>query len=203
MTMGLLSTSIYYKPTNTFFFPPQYKLYTTTYFKGIAIGEMTRVIRNTTSPIVCQKYSRRLMKHFMHRGYSKHILRTISSMKHTSRDAMLVPKRKKTLFDRRPTPLSIQFLKFRPSVREILASRWRITYNDFRLFILYPNSPTPAFTTRPKLKSILSKKRCRFNCVPSHPNLTPDQASELDFLKFNHSKLTRPTCNYSPPRYVN
>ena len=53
---GFLSTKIYYKPTNTFSFPLDTSYIPSHIQKGIAIGEMTRVIRNTTSPVLCEKY---------------------------------------------------------------------------------------------------------------------------------------------------
>ena len=74
---GLLSTRIYYKPTNTFSFPLNTSYIPAHIQKGIAIGEMTRVICNTTSPTICRKYSRKLMKGFIRRGNSKHILKKV------------------------------------------------------------------------------------------------------------------------------
>ena len=117
--------------------------------RGIAIGEMTRVIRNTTSPTICKKYSRKLPKHPMCRGCNKHILKTILKMKHASSGTMLRPNTKK-LLNRRPTPLYSQFLKCSPTMREILTNRWKITYNDFGLLTLFSDSPAPVFTSRPQ-----------------------------------------------------
>ena len=188
---GLLSTRIYYKPTNTFSFPLNTSYIPAHVHKGIAIGEMTRVIRNTTSPTICRKYSRKLMKHFIRRGYSKHILKRIWNIKHAERETVLRPKRKKSLFER-PTPLCIQFVKCRPTVQKILTDRWKIMYNDFRLLTLFPYSPAPVFTSRPKLSSILSKKRCKYNILPSNTNLTPDKAKNFDFLKFNYPRPINP-----------
>ena len=52
---ALLSTRIYYTPTNTFSFPHNAGYILAHIHKGIAIGAMTRVIHNTTSLIVCRK----------------------------------------------------------------------------------------------------------------------------------------------------
>ena len=186
-TTGLLSTRIYYKPTNTFSFPLNTSYIPAHIHKGIAIGEMTRVIRNTTSPIVCRKYRKKLMKHLIRRGYSKQILKRIWRMRHASREDMLKPKIK-SLLNERPTPFCVQFTKCRPSIQELLKKRWKIMHNDFRLMVLFPNSPTPVFTSRPKLKSILSKKRCKYNATPSEPNLTMDKAKDFEFLRFNHPR---------------
>ena len=183
-TTGLLATRIFYKPTNTFSFPLNTSYIPTHIHKGIAIGEMTRVIRNTTSPIICAKYKSKLMRHFRRRGYSKHVLKLIWNMKHTSRTAMLAPKKYKPLMDRR-TPLCIDFAQCNPTIHEILTDRWKIMRNDFRLLTLFPNPPAPIFRSRAKLKSFLSKKRCTHNIAPSNPNLTPDKAKQFEFLKFN------------------
>ena len=64
-------------------------------------------------------------------------------------------------------------------------------HNDFRLMVLFPNSPTPIFTTRPKLSLSYQKKRCNYNAIPSEPNLTMDKAKDFEFLKFNNP---RPLC---------
>ena len=155
--MGLLSTRIYYKPTNTLSF-----LINTSYIpahiqKGIAIGEMTRVIRNATSSIVIKKSTKKLIKNLTRRGYNKQILKEVWKMKHADREAMLKPEIKR-LLNERPTPSCIQFTKCRPTVQETLTNRWGIMYNDFRLMTLFSNSPAPVFTSRPKLNSILLKK---------------------------------------------
>ena len=60
--------------------------------------------------------------------------------------------------------------------------------NDFRLMVLFPDSPTPVFTSRHKLKSILSKKRCKYSTKPSEPNPTMDKPEDFEFLKFNHPR---------------
>ena len=49
-TTGLLSTRIYYKPTNTFSFPLGSSHMPTQIHRSIAIGEMTRLLRNTENP---------------------------------------------------------------------------------------------------------------------------------------------------------
>ena len=153
---GLLSTKIYYKPTNTFSFPLSTSYIPTHIHKGIAIGEMMRVICNTTSPALCEKYIRKLIKHFKLRGYSKYILKQIWKIKHASRTTMLSLKKWKPLRERQ-TPLCVQFIWYNLTVQYILNNRWKIMFNDFRLLTPFPNSPSSLFTSRPKFKSILSK----------------------------------------------
>ena len=186
---GLLSTTIYYKPTNTFSFPLNTSYIPAHIHKGIAIGEMTRIIRNTTSPTICDIYKKRLIKRLKRRGYNKKILRSIGKMKHESRASLLEPRHKQQVSERR-IPFCIKFAKCHPKIHEIFARRWSLMYNDFRLMTLFPDIPFPIFTSRKKIKSILSKKRHTYDILPSEPNLAPNKAKAFNFLKFN---CPRPT----------
>ena len=76
--------------------------------KRIAIGEMTRVIRNTTSTAVCEHYKRKLLKSFKRRGYNMYVLKQIWNIKHANRITMLLPKKCKP-YNERQTPLCIPF----------------------------------------------------------------------------------------------
>ena len=157
--------------------------------KGIAIGEMTRVIRNTTSPALFNLFKRKLIKHFRHRGYPKRILKTLVTMKHENRQTMLLHNRRRANpTAERGLPLKLEYKKSQPTLAHILKRRWKITHNDFRLMTLFPNAPSPFFTNRIKLGAMLSRKRCSYNILPSSPELLPEMASNLVFLKFNHPK---------------
>ena len=143
---GLLSTKIYYKPTNSFAFPLGSSYMPSHIHKGIAIGEMTSVIRDTTSPSLCNLLKRKLIKHFRFRNYPKHILRVLASMRHQDRKAMLLGKRKKQrLKAERGMPVVLEYMECRPTLTHILKWRWRITRNDFRLMTLFPFAPTPIY----------------------------------------------------------
>ena len=67
-----LSTKIYYKPTNSFAYTLGSSNTPRSILKGITVGKMTRLIRNTTSPAIRQQYSRKLMNHFKRRKYPPH-----------------------------------------------------------------------------------------------------------------------------------
>ena len=111
---------------------------------------MTIVIRNTTSPVLCEKYKRRLTTRLKHRGYNKHILKRIWKKKHAHRTTMLLPKKWKSIKER-PTSLCIQFTQSTPSIQDILSNRWNIMHNDFRLMTLFPNPPSPVLLVDQKL----------------------------------------------------
>ena len=55
---GILSAKIYYKPTNTFSYPLGSSDIPTHIPKGVAIGEIMRVIRNTISPELTKEYKK-------------------------------------------------------------------------------------------------------------------------------------------------
>ena len=104
---GKLSTTIYYKPSNTFSFPLGSSFMPRTIFKGIAIGELTRLIRNTTSPVLFRYYKRKLIHHFRCRKYSKNIIKILRKMNHTTRQLLL--KTSKTRYRERPLPFSTRY----------------------------------------------------------------------------------------------
>ena len=116
---GIFSTKMYYKPTNTFSFPLGSKYMPTHIHKGIAIGEMTRVIQNITSPSLCNLYKRIIIKHFRDRGYPKHILKMLVSMKYCDRKRMLLPRRKKPSIER-GISLCLEYIECQPTLRHIL-----------------------------------------------------------------------------------
>ena len=201
---GTLSTKIYYKPTNTFAFPLGSNYMSSHIHKGIVIGEITRIIRNTTSPSLCNLYKRRIIKQFRRGGYLKRIIRILLSMKHLNREALLLRKRKR---GRTPgekgIPLVLEFMEHQPLLKYILRRRWKITHNDFRLMTLFPHAPTPIYTNRKKLGSILSRKRWNYNIPPSDPKLLPCEAIDFKFLKFNHPKPPPSLVDIKAPTHPN
>ena len=95
LTTQRLSTTIYYKPTNTFSFPLGSSYMPRHIHKGIAIGELTRIIRNTTSPTLYKHYKNRLLMHLRRRGYGKNITKALKRYTHAKRQALLKKQTKK------------------------------------------------------------------------------------------------------------
>ena len=93
-TTGKLSTKIFYKPTNTFSYPLGTSHMPASIHKGIAIGEMTRLIRNTTSPNLRRHYSGKLIRHFRRRKYPPQIIKSLISMKRLPRTQILRQSKK-------------------------------------------------------------------------------------------------------------
>ena len=121
---GRLSTKIYYKPTNTFSFPLGSSHIPRHFHRSIAIGEMTRLLRNTDSSILYRRYQNKLIEKFRRRGYSNRILKEIRSMTHDKRGQMLHRSKRKRRMER-PVPFVTTFEKYDPPLNKIFRNRWR------------------------------------------------------------------------------
>ena len=64
LNMGRLSAKVYYKPNNTVSFPLGTSYVPSQIQRSIAIGEMTRLLRNTVDPSIYEHYQCKLTKHF-------------------------------------------------------------------------------------------------------------------------------------------
>ena len=71
LSTGLLSSIIDQKPTNTISFLLGDPYMPTKIHRSIAIGEVTRLVRNTENPSIYRYYRNKLIKHFARRKYSK------------------------------------------------------------------------------------------------------------------------------------
>ena len=181
-----LSPTIYYKPSNTFSFPSGASYMSRNIHKGIAIGELTRLIRNTTSPVLFEYYKRKLINRFRHRKYGRYIIKRLKKMKHTSRHSLLYRKRSRNMD--RPLPIITNFNRYKPSIQRIIRNRWSAIYDDKYLFPLFPNSPFTVYKNHKSLRAILSYKRRQFNSIPIQPNLQKEHARPFIHLKFNHPR---------------
>ena len=183
---GILSTKIFYKPTNLFTYPLGYSYMPDSIHKGIAIGEMTRLIRNTTSPNLRLHYSRKLIRHFKHRKYPSHIIKTLIAMKRLPRTEAL-KKSQKTKIDK-PLPFITKYRKYNPHLNSLLRKCWNNIYNDKHLYPLYPTDPFAVYTNHKTLRSRLSHKRKTFRGSPKQENLQLSTSQPFKFLKFNHPR---------------
>ena len=154
--------------------------------KGIAIGEMTRVIRNTTSPSLRDHYGNKLIKHFKRRKYHPSIIKKLKSMIQTPRIRTLNNIKKHRI--ERPLPFITYFGRYKPSLTRIISKRWRNIYNDHHFYPLYPNDPFTVYKNHKNLKALLSSKRRDFKGNPEQENLQPNKSQPFKFLKFNHPK---------------
>ena len=186
-TTGKLSTKIFYKPTNTFSYPLGTSNMPASIHTGIAIGEMTRLIHNTTSPNLRQHYNGKLIRHFRHRKYSPQIIKSLISMKRLPRTQIL-RQSKKAKIDK-PLPFVTKYRKYHSSLNSLLRKRWNSIYNDKHLYPLYPTYPFTVHTNHKTLQSTLSYKRRVFGGTLKQENLHSSNAKAFHFLKLNHPKI--------------
>ena len=110
--MDLLSTTMYYKPTNTFSFPLGSSHTSKHVHKSIAIGEMTRLLKPTkllTLYIRCQN-KLHVIKHFERRNYPRTILKQLHSLTHNRRQEALYRAKKQVSMGRPLVNLKAELL---------------------------------------------------------------------------------------------
>lgn len=170
LSTGILSTKIYYKPTNTFSYHLGTSHVPRQIHKGIATGEMTRLLRNTKSPTLYRHYQNKLIKRFERRAYPKSICRKLYSLTHNRRLEVLYRTKKRVTMER-PLPFITEYTPYRPSLNVIFRKRWQYVYKDPKFYSLLPNNPFTVFKGRRAIKSLLSAKRRRFMCDGQAPEL--------------------------------
>ena len=187
LSTDLLSTKIYYKPTNTFSFPLGSSYIPKYVHKSIAIGEMTRLLRATESPALYRRYQNKLIKHFQRREYPRTILKDLYSLTHNRRLEILYRTKKRVSMDR-PLPFITEYMPYRPSLGAILRKRWQCVYNDPKFYSLLPNAPFAVFRSNKTISSLLSAKRRRFETERYIPDLDLGKVGPFRFTRFNHHR---------------
>ena len=162
---GLLSTKIYYKTTNTFSFPLGNSYMPTHIHRSIAIGEMTRLLRNTEDPTLFRHYKNKLIKRFARRGYPERILCELRKFSHDKR-LQILDKTKRSRRIERPLPFVTRYTKYTTPLNRILRKRWVNLYGDSRFYSLLPNPP---FALHSRIEG-----RLRVYCRLREGNLGPD-----------------------------
>ena len=178
---GILSTSIFFKQTNTFSY-----LYGNSYiadyiFKGIAIGEVIRTLRNTSNCVYFKTVKRILIKKFYKRRFPLNAIKAAKRIMFWMRDDFLRLKNKRRILY--PIPIRSKFHHFRPSVGAICRSSWARILDDPVLSHYFPTAPFPVWINHRNLKKILSYKQKTF--------INDQQTGELK--KFLFQKFNRPT----------
>ena len=159
--------------------------------KSIAIGEMTRLLRNTESPTLYRYYQNKLIRQFERREYPKTILRELHNITHNRRLEALYRVKKRVSIER-PLPFRTDFAQYRPSLNKIFRKQWQCMYNDPKFYSLLPNAPFTVFKSRKAMKSLLSAKRRQFGTERYVPNLNLGNAEPFRFTRFNcHKTLNR------------
>ena len=186
---GRLATKIYCKLTNTLSFPLGNSYMPKAIHKSIAIGEMTRLLRNTTcsSPVIFTFYKKKLLRRFARRKYQDKILKQIRKCFHSQRLQILY-RNKRRRYMERPLPFVTQYVECCPSLNSIFKRRWESLFSDTKFYSLLPNSLFTAFKNKKTLKSILSSNRRTFDVDTSEWLAKLGAQSEFKFLRFNNHK---------------
>ena len=140
LSTGLLSTKIYYKATNTFSFPLGDSCMPNQVHRSIAIGEMTRLLRNTEDLTLFRHYKNKLIKRFSKRRYPKRILRELRNFTHDRRLDVLYRTKKRRRVERR-LPFTTRYTKYTTSLNKIFRRRWKSLNEEHKFYSLLPNSP--------------------------------------------------------------
>ena len=74
---------------------------------------MTRILRNTESPILYRQYQNKLIKWLRNRGYPRHILKILRSMTHNKR-LLALERIEKRLPIERPLPFITEYSHYQP-----------------------------------------------------------------------------------------
>ena len=88
----------------------------------IAIGEMTRLLRNTEKPLVFKNLQNKLIKHFARRKYPKEILKEIKGITHNKR-LQLLEKIKVKRYIERPLPFVTTYARYTPALNKVLQAQ--------------------------------------------------------------------------------
>ena len=184
MKSGILSTKIYYKPTNTFSFPLGSSYMSMHVHRSIAIGEMSRLLRNTVSPSLFRRYKNRLIRHFAKREYPKRILKELRDITHDERSLILYRRKDKVRMER-ALPFVTPYSRHKQVLNRIFRKRWRSIYDDHKFYTLLPNMPFTVFKNHKALKSLLSAKRRYL------PDLDMGVKEAFKHTKFNHHRMRK------------
>ena len=182
---GRLATSIYYKYTNTFSYALGTSHIARHTFRGIAIGETIRALRNCDTRTKFDFVRSQLLRHFRRRKYPLSALRAVKDIDFSKRMFYLERPQGKRI--ERPLPLNTLFYPFNRSLGTLLRRAWDRVYRDPFLSQALPTPPFPAFKNHPSLGAMLSHKRKQFDSKPEQPSLRPERG--IDFV---HQRFNRP-----------
>ena len=133
---GLLSTSIYFKHTNTFSYLHGSSYISKHVLKGIAVGEMIRTLRNTSCPGYFGMIKRVLVKNFYRRGFPKTAIQAAKKIGFGMREQYLAHSDRKSKL--RPIPVRTKYCNYVPSFGIIFRTAWVRVLDDPVLSHYFP-----------------------------------------------------------------
>ena len=178
---GLLSTSVFFKHTNTFSYLHGCSYISRHVLKGIAVGEMVRTLRNTSCPGYFRTVKRILIKNFYRRGFPKMAIQAAKRVSFGMRERYLAPLDHKFLS--RPIPMRTKYCNYVPAVGIIFRTAWSRVLDDPVLSHYFPTAPFPVWTNHRNIKNVLSYKNKIFK-----QDLPTREYKDYIFQKFNRPK---------------
>lgn len=189
-----LSTRIHYKPTNTFSYPLGTSFWSSNVTKGIAVGELVRILRNTCSQTLFSKYKQKLLRHLRHRQYPRRAIDAAQDLDFGDRDRLLRAHTRENKIDK-PLPLNTLFYRFTNPLNPLLTREWSKLRVDPFLPLVYPTAPFTAFKNHFTLGKRLSRKRDQFGGPPEDSNICKVPPSHFTMQRFNRPRTKADLAN--------
>lgn len=152
-----LSTSIFFKETNTFSYLHGSSHISSHVLKGIAKGEIIRALRNTSNPIHFKRIKRALIKKFYQRKFPKSAIRAVKNVHFEMRELYMETTEKSTV--PKPIPIRTKYYQFSPTIGKQVKESWERIHDDPVLSQTFPSAPFVVWANHSSLKSKLSYKR--------------------------------------------
>ena len=181
---GLLSTSMYFKTTNTFSYLHADSFIAKHVLKRIAVGEIVRAFRKTSCPGYFRLIKRILIRNFYRRNFPNKAIRAAERIKFEERQYYIESSKQKTL--PRPMPVQKKFYNFIPSIGIMFRTAWSRAMDDPILSYYVPTAPFLVWANHPNLQNTLSFK----NKIFSGDQLDR-KCSDFKFQKFNRPTVRK------------
>ena len=148
---------------------------------------MTRLLRNTNSPVLFRYYKNKLIKRFVRRDYPKRILDELHRMTYSMRLEALHRTKRRIPMDK-PLPFITEYAQYRPPLNKIFHKRWTNIYGDPKFYSLLPNAPFTVFRNKKALLGLLSAKRRKWDTKRYLPDLNLENEESFHSTKFNQHR---------------
>ena len=154
-------------------------------FRGIAMAETIRALRNTDSETKFRRLQRQLIHRFKRRAYPLAAIRAIRSLDFSQRAHFLETTNARRI--ERPLPFNTLFYRFASPLNTLFRRAWEGLQGDYRLWTALPTHPFLTCKNHPTVGQTLSHKRRDFGSSPTQRNLLPENA-----IQFHHQRFNRP-----------
>ena len=125
---GLLTTSIFFKHTNTFSYLHGYSYLSRHVLKGIAVHEIVQTLRSTSCPGYFRVIKRILTKNSYRRGFLKTAIKAAERIRFGMRECCLAPSDCKSLLH--PIPIRTKYCNYVPTVGNLFQVAWERVFDD-------------------------------------------------------------------------